>query len=123
MCLGLLAAVAAPVAASEPLLEGDVPFAFVAGDTTFAAGRYEIGVPDLTSNILEIRNLDTKKTLLVPYVTRLAARPGDKGVLVFDVQRDQKYLSEVFAPPTDGFSLEGARGKHTHTTVNVLTKK
>jgi hypothetical protein len=123
MYLGLLAAMVAPVAASEVLVVGDVPFEFSAGDTKLAAGRYQIGVTDQNTAILEIKNLNTGKAVMVPYVTRLAARGSDEALLLFDQQEGQKYLSEVFAPPADGFYLQGAKGKHTHTTVKGLKKK
>jgi hypothetical protein len=123
VCSGVLATLAASAYAYDPLVEGKVPFAFVAGNATLPAGSYEIGITDPTTNILEIRNQDTSKTWLVPYVTRLSARGDEKSLLVFDVQGNNKYLSELFAPPEDGFSIEGARGMHTHETVGVQRKK
>ncbi len=123
ICSGVLATLAASAYAYEPLVEGKIPFAFVAGNTVLPAGRYEIGMTDPTTNILEIRSQDNTKTVLVPYVTRLAAPLRDNPVLVFDVQGDNKYLSEIHDPPLDGFSLEGARGKHTHETVAAQRKK
>ena len=123
VCSGVLATFAASAYAYDPLVEGKVPFAFVAGNTTLPAGSYEIGLADPTTNILEIRSQNGSKTWLLPYVTRLSARPDEKSVLVFDVQGGNRYLSELFAPPEDGFSLEGARGEHTHETVPAQRKK
>jgi hypothetical protein len=123
ICSGVLATLAASAYAYDPLVEGKVPFAFVAGNSVLPAGNYEIGVADPTTNILEIKSHDTSKAWLVPYVTRLSARGDEKSLLVFDVQGDKKYLSELFAPPEDAFALEGARGMHTHETVSAQRKR
>ncbi len=117
--LGLTAAMAVPAFAYQPIVTGNIPFAFTAGDSQLPAGHYQIGEADITAPVLEIKNLDTGKSVFVPYVTRLAARAAGDSVVIFDVQGEHKYLSEVYAGIDDGYYIEGARGMHTHSTVKM----
>jgi hypothetical protein len=100
-------------------LTAKLDFGFVAGGKTFAAGRYEIRHSDPTTNMLTLRNVDTGKTEMVPFVTRLGPREGAKSVFVFDKEGSQVTLTEIHPFGADGYLLKGAAGKHTHETVQA----
>jgi hypothetical protein len=119
--LGTLAILAAAggllYAQTKPGLNTKVAFAFSAGGKTFEAALYEIRHSDASSSVLTFRNADTGKTEMVPFVTRLGSRQGDKGALVFDKEGSQYILTEIHVPGADGYLLKGAAGQHTHETV------
>ncbi len=94
-----------------------VDFSFRAAGTVFPAGKYLVTFQ--TQGDLTIQNTATGKTVICPYVTRLASRDDNKGMLVFDKAGDQYYLSEIYEVGIDGFALKGAEGKHTHTKVRA----
>ena len=94
----------------------NVPFAFVAGSTELPAGDYEIRVLNQDGNQLAILRLADRQTFNVPVITRISAREGKTAQVVFD-KSDKNYMAEVYLPGIDGFHLQGAPGKHTHTKV------
>ncbi len=114
----LLAAAPPSQAAVWPLLSADVPYEFSASGTQFPAGHYEIAVDDETYGILELRNLDTKKTKLITFMTTTA--PTDEAALVFDESGGEHYLSEVRFADRDGYWLPAATGQHTHARVKAV---
>ncbi len=121
--VGLLAGLAGTAFAYDPLLDAQVPFAFSAGENKLAAGHYQVGVPDQNADVLEVKNLDTGKSVLVPYITRLAARSKEDIALVFDEQGNEASLSEVHVPPFDGYYVHGVKGAHTHKIITGMKLK
>ncbi len=94
----------------------DVPFAFVVGKTELPAGKYEIKSNE-SANGLVVRSVDKGETVNVQILTRISSRGEKTAQVVFDKTDDKRYLAEVYFPGTDGYHLQGAPGKHTHTRL------
>jgi len=119
VALALVGGSSARVWAVEPLATGDIPFAFHAGGKTLPAGKYDILLENAQSNVLVVRDYGTKKTIFVPFTTRLAARNDDHAELIFDKDPNGLYLSEIFVGDSDGYFIPGAPGRHTHEHVKA----
>lgn len=94
-------------------------FAFKAAGKDFQAGKYEILLSD-ESTPLELRTLNAPKGTkgaFVPYQTRIAAGSSNNSEVVFDKVGEEYILSEIHPPGMDGYYVEGAKGKHTHSAV------
>jgi hypothetical protein len=116
----LVAGPAVPARAAEVgLADGQVPFEFTAGRSKLPAGHYKILVSGDHDQVLMVENVDTKKTTLVEYTTRIAARDDGNAALVFDEAGGETVLSEIRVPGSDGYLLPGVGKKaHTHKQVN-----
>ena len=121
--LVLLVGAGTAFAALSAIADASIPFGFSVGGNQEPAGKYEILTEDPTTNMLMLRNLDSKKSILVPFTTRLAMREGDQDTLVFDKVGDKYYLSEIHLSDSDGYFVPGAPGQHTHTQVKAQKKK
>jgi hypothetical protein len=100
---------AVPARAMDIVASADVPFSFSAGSTALPAGHYELttlGTPD--DGVLALRNLDTRKVVLVGYVTRTAWREDEKSGFVFDKVGRERVLREIRLSDADGYVLESA---------------
>jgi hypothetical protein len=96
----------------------DIPFTFIVGSTELPAGKYEIK-PNESANGLVVRSVGKGETVNVQILTRISSRGESTAQVVFDKSDDKRYLAEVYLPGTDGFHLQGAPGKHTHTSIGV----
>jgi hypothetical protein len=116
-------ALAATLAWANDEVEANVPFAFIVdGNKTLPAGEYAIRAEGPDEAPVTIRNVKTGKEYILRVVTRLAQFDMVEPAFVFDKTADGAYfLSEVHIPGIDGFSFQGAPGKHTH--VKVTPKK
>ncbi len=94
-----------------------IDFPFKAGGTAFSPGKYLIKT--LPIGDLAIQNQETGKTVVCPYIARLAERDDMQGILIFDKVGEQYFLSEVYEPNTEGYVLRGAQGKHTHVKIHT----
>src|SRR5512139_734509 len=121
--LVLLVGVGTALAALRAIADATIPFGFSVAGNPEPAGKYEILMEDPTTNTLMLRNIDSRKSILVPFTTRLAMREGDQDSLVFDKAGDKYYLSEIHLSDSDGYFLPGAPGQHTHTQVKAEKKK
>jgi hypothetical protein len=118
----LVAGLAGTARAQESVLaDGQVSFEFTAGSTQFPAGHYQImSSSSAPEGPLLIRNVDTKKTTHVEYLTRIASREDGKSTFVFDEVGSQHILSEIHLAGSEGYLLPGAAKKpHTHKQVKV----
>lgn len=102
---------------AQTVVKVNVPFAFKAGNDSFAAGAYTIRTND-TDMTVEVTPANGRGFPLLAE-TRLGGSgvPTAEGRLVFDKVGDQHYLSEVWAPNEDGYLLHVTRGKHSHVHV------
>ncbi len=121
--LVLLVGAGAAFAALTTIADVTIPFGFSVAGKPEPAGKYEILSEDPTVNTLVLRNIESRKSVMVPFTTRLAMREGDQDALVFDKAGDKYYLSEIHLSNTDGYFLPGAPGQHTHEQVKVQKKK
>lgn len=99
----------------------DIPFSFEVGGKTLPAGSYRI-VENADQHSLIIQNRTTNKSVFSGYKTRLAMRPADEGLVVFDVAGSRQYLSEVYIPGIDGFLIQNAPEPHTHLVIKAPNK-
>ena len=84
---------------TDSRIEADVPFAFVVGNKTLPAGKYEIkGLDDNTPGVLQIRSANGRKAIV--FETDAAqTKDGDPAIkteLVFDKIGDKYFLSQVW---------------------------
>ena len=121
---------------SDVTIRASVPFAFMVGDTTLPAGKYEIKVLDEDSlNVLELRSVNGRTSVV--FDTENVETRGDqmvnKGELVFDKIGDKYFLSQVWMAGSDTGSelvksrmerrLEGRGMKsERHSIVAILRK-
>ena len=120
VALGLVFTGALAIAQVGNSVTADVPFQFFVGKTSVPAGSCEFTVnQDLTE--IKIVAQNSTKVGMAPVITRLSARSGSEGSIVFDLEGTNHYLSEVYMPGLDGFQIQGAAGKHTH--VNIKARK
>jgi hypothetical protein len=103
--------------AATTLAIAKVPFEFTAGENKLPAGQYEIQEEGPSSNVLIFRNVDTGKSTLAEYLTRLSQRQGDETTVVLDKIGDQYALTEIHPVGSDGYYLTGLKGKHTHVSI------
>jgi len=98
-------------------ITASIQFPFKVEGKELAAGKYVFD-SDLQSGVITIRGENTGKGVVIPVESRLADR--DEGLLVFDKDGNQYYLSEIFMPGIDGFEVKGRlTTKHTHVKVKA----
>jgi hypothetical protein len=107
------------VVAADLLVKGEVPFAFSAAGNQLPAGQYQVSVEDPTANVLVLQDVSAKKSVMVPFLTRLATTNDVDAELVFDKDASGTYLSEIRIPGRDGYFIPGAKGEHTHVRVKA----
>ena len=90
---------------------------FTVGEKSFPAGHYRILADDENDQYVNIRNLDTETDSEIPFETRLSAREGDNGSVVFDKVGNELHLAKIYIVGMDGFFFEGVTGKHRHLVV------
>jgi hypothetical protein len=119
-----------------PQIEVNVPFAFVVGDTSLPAGKYEIRTIDSTANdVLEIRSADRHTAVVFDTSDAQTRRDQieSKTELVFDNVEGQYFLSQIWVAGTStGNELNKSRmekrltdsGKQSekHSVVAVLKR-
>jgi hypothetical protein len=80
-------------------IQASVPFAFVVGDTTLPAGKYDVRVVDGdTLNVLELQSVKGGISVMVDTVDAQTNRDQilNRGDLVFDKIGDKYFLSQVW---------------------------
>jgi hypothetical protein len=117
----LVAGLSVPASAAEVgLADGQVPFEFMAGRSKLPAGHYKILASGDEDQVLMIMNVETKKTTLVEYTTRIAATTDGNAAFVFDQADGESVLSEIHVSGSDGYLLPGVGKKpHTHKQVKA----
>ena len=86
-----------------PQIEVNVPFAFVVGDTSLPAGKYQIKTIDDTANdVLEIRSADSRTAVIFNTTDAQTRRDQieSKTELIFDKVEGQYFLSQIWVAGT-----------------------
>lgn len=110
-----------------PQIEANVPFAFVVGDTTLPAGKYQIRtIDDMASNVLEIRSANSRTSVI--FDTENAEARGEriesKTELVFDKVEGQYFLSQIWVAGTStGNELTKSRTEKRLTNGGSQSEK
>ena len=75
----------------------DIPFEFTAQNTTLPAGEYTMSSASTTHGVMLIRNVETRKAVLVLASSSESGyrRTEDKNVVVFHKLGDRYFLAEV----------------------------
>lgn len=98
----------------------NVNFGFYAAAKLLPAGSYEIRpMAGNIDNALQIVNLKTRESTVVPIITSISKKQPSDGEAVFDQVRGDYYLSEVYIPRMDGILLQGAPTKHIHVIIKA----
>ena len=101
----------------------NVPFKFMVAKKEMPAGKYEMLRVEGQSSRLVLRNWQTKTSLYVSVIERLAeTSPSQKhgARVVFDTVGDQKFLSEFWpANSGDGYLLGITKGEEKHEVVEA----
>jgi hypothetical protein len=77
----------------------NIPFEFTAQNTTLPAGEYTMSAASTSHDVMLIRNVETRKAILVLAPEGAPKDPQDKNVVVFHRIGDRYFLAEV---ETDG---------------------
>jgi len=93
----------------------EVPHSFVINNKNLPAGKYSItsaSFPDGSTNVLELRKLDGKQSILFPVMEKIRSQPSKKTELVFDQVGDTYYLTEIRTSGEDeALELEKTRSE------------
>jgi hypothetical protein len=75
----------------------DIPFEFTAQNTTLPAGEYTMSSASTTHGVMLIRNVETRKAILVLASSSASGYrgTGDKNVVVFHKLGDRYFLADV----------------------------
>ena len=110
-----------------PQIEVNVPFAFVVGDTSLPAGKYEIRtIDDQANDVLEIRSANSRTAVV--FDTSDTQTRGDqiesKTQLVFDKVGSQYFLNQIWvAGSSTGNELAKARMEKRLTNGGSQSEK
>jgi membrane-bound lytic murein transglycosylase len=89
--------VAAQVAKADDPMLVNIPFAFVAGNTTLPAGEYRVQKLDGNSAVLLIRCSDASKAAMVLSNTTQAKEIQTQSKLIFKRYESRYFLSQVWS--------------------------
>ena len=99
-------------------ISAKIPFDFIAAGAQLPAGTYEF-VPASNYETILIRNMDTRKTVELPVLTRLGNGGTGDARLTFDVIGDKSVLETMQPAMDDGYLFSSAKEKHTHKVVKI----
>ena len=123
IAVGFVAILAVAFAYGQSPVVGSVniPFKFMVAKKEMPAGKYEVLKTARQEARLVLRNVETKTSIFVPIIERLAELdPSQKhgARAVFDVVGDQRYLSEFWPGDNDdGYLLGINKGEQKHEVV------
>ncbi len=99
-------------------MQAKIPFDFTAAGNQLPAGTY-IFEPTSNYDTVMIRNVDTRKTIIIPVLTRLGNGGAGDPRLTFDVIGEDRVL-ETMQPSADaGYLFSVAKEKHTHKVIKL----
>ena len=123
---GLVALLWSPLLMAQVQETAEIPFDFHAGQSALPAGTYS--VIKAASSVLQLRNDDTRDSILLMGVGREAAKEDAR--LVFNRYGDIYFLSAVWIPDSQGYSFpktkmekEMARASQVATTYVALVRR
>ena len=123
---GLVALLGSPLIMAQVQETAEIPFDFHAGQSTLSAGTYS--VIKAASSVLQLRNDDTRDSILLMGVGREAAKEDAR--LVFNRYGDIYFLSAVWIPGSQGYSFpktkmekEMAKASQVATTYVALVRR
>ena len=121
----LLTLVTAAAYGQSNRMIADIPFAFHAVGYNLPAGRYQVAPAAVSSPVMEVRNLDTGKTVYVPSKIRVTESKDTQPRLVFQCRGEEDCsLAKVWSGTGGGmeFLTPALTGAHRErgATVSVI---
>jgi len=106
---------------AQTRLIANVPFDFTVHGRDFAAGKYEVRMPDSAGGIIMIDNVQDRTAMFASTYPSGGHDPaGEQPVLVFDHRENKYALAEVWVSGTEGESLAGLkRTSHPRATAHT----
>jgi hypothetical protein len=103
---------------AQTVLKANIPFEFIAGETTFPAGTYEFK-PSQNFAFMEVQNTETGKSALLQILTRLGTADMGPSRISFDKVGEKTILESVLPVGDDGYLFLATKEKHTHRIVKL----
>jgi hypothetical protein len=108
------------VARAQETMRVNIPFDFVAGNTSLPAGEYSVETSGPTHTLLLIDRKDASTSALIITNAAVSAEPQSESKLIFNRYGDRYFLSQVW---TAGYStgrqlLKSAREKEMAQAKN-----
>jgi hypothetical protein len=102
----------------------NIPFSFIVGDKTFAAGSYEIALvnPRIDPSPIVIKSEDGRARRIVLTTSVLAAKAQKSSRLVFNRYGNQYYLAQVWTQ-SDLAGLEIPKSRSERTLLAGVTRE
>ena len=94
VALALFSAVASAYAQSTSTASADIPFEFVVGNKTLAAGRYQLSAASAGSEVMKIRGNEQSAMTLTTGLEHGAR--SEQGKLVFNRYGNRYFLREIW---------------------------
>jgi len=95
LTMALVTAVATADGQSQHKLNARIPFEFIVGDKTLAAGQYEVNTVGITQDVLAIRGRESNDSVIRLAMTR-EPKESKPARLVFHRYGNSYFLSEVW---------------------------
>jgi len=108
LSIGAVALLGASGLYAQTKATANIPFEFTVQNTTLPAGEYSMSAASTSHDVMVIRNVETRKAILVLAPEGGSKGPRDKNVVVFHQIGDRYFLAEV---KTDGVSGRVAPSK------------
>jgi hypothetical protein len=106
VALALVSAVASAYGQSNSTAKADIPFEFVAGSRTLAAGNYQVSSATAGGEVVRIRGMETAQTAHSLTMGLMRGAPAENGKLVFRRYGNKYFLAEIWnAGETSGREL------------------
>ena len=71
-------------------------FPFYAGESKLPAGNYKVFQPDMDTDMLQIRNMDTLHSVFVDSMPTESLQPHQQSAVTFEKYGDTDYLNRVW---------------------------
>ena len=99
IALAFMTAVVSNAQSQSTQLRANIPFDFVVGDQTLAAGEYMIGQATLSAtDAIKLRSTDSHQNAIRFTNTVEGNTPKGRGMLVFHRYGENYYLAEIWTP-------------------------
>jgi hypothetical protein len=99
IALAFMTAVVSNAQSRSTKLRANIPFDFVVGDQTLAAGEYVVGQATSTSdNGIMIRSTDSRQNAMRLTSHVQANAPKDRAMLIFHRLGNNYYLAQIWTP-------------------------
>lgn len=102
IALAFMTAVATNAQSGRPTLRVNVPFDFIVGNKTLAAGEYTVTRFTQDASGIRVSSTDNHRNVIRMSLPAEAKDSGNRGMLIFHRYGDQYFLAEIQTPGWDG---------------------